>query len=784
MILEVYSTSRAIRARNERFLGQNCSLNAALSLAEFLDKAVIVKGLIKADVNTRILIMQEAANAVKAVSSELKIPLEFFAFLKSSKYLFSFFSELKRQKVSIKDLELSDTYANFDEHLRILSELEKQYLSRLLSAGYYDEISICEHYNINSDYICRFKQIIIYIDGIPSKYELDIFTSISKIINVKLCFSITGFNKKLAKQLCALCGLEFKSGYAYELDLSNAQILKQTSINTKSVNVNLQGFELRSLQASFVFDEISKMIKSGIEAKNICVILPDEDMSEILRSLDANNMLNYAMGKSVAHTSEFTLLCALQDALNLGLNYKQDESYLKEQKSPDKTIATLNYLNLASTHYEALAKSFHKMADFSAFCALIDEILANSQNTELKGIIKRCLFDLSSIASKLKTSELLELFLIALRSKSLALVGGGEVTVMGLLESRGLSFDGVIIVDFNDNLVPRPSSKEMFLSSSIRARAGLISHIERENLQRFYYERLIFNAKSVSISYESSEQSVLSRFFSELKLQSTNEQIKSECYENALKRLCEPKAIINLKANELVCEHDFFAAPLSFSRLSTYLSCKRAYYYKYILGISEAVDLSPNSDKAGIGTLIHEILKEYFVASPNYCDKDKLKALLARKTANIKGLGRLDIELLKLRLDEFALRQNEHFANGYKVLECEKEISREFEGIKIKGFIDRIDENANELLVIDYKSGSLPSDDLQLQFYKALSGASDACYLDLKKSMDFARIKPKYELKEIIKELKELSGKKISFMCDEGCKHEHSAFVPFYKEGL
>ena len=91
MILEVYSTSRAIRARNERFLGQNCSLNAALSLAEFLDKAVIVKGLIKADVNTRILIMQEAANAVKAVSSELKIPLEFFAFLKSSKYLFSFF---------------------------------------------------------------------------------------------------------------------------------------------------------------------------------------------------------------------------------------------------------------------------------------------------------------------------------------------------------------------------------------------------------------------------------------------------------------------------------------------------------------------------------------------------------------------------------------------------------------------------------------------------------------------------------------------------------------------
>ena len=784
MILEVFSTKRAIRERNKAYLGQNCALNSALSFNEFLNKAIIVKDLIKADSNTRILIMQESANAIKAVASELKIPLEFFAFLKSSEYLFAFFSELKRQRVSINDLKQSDIYANFEEHLQILSELEKEYLTRLKNAGFYDDISVCELYSINWDFILNYEQINIKIDGILSAYELEILSEISKRSAVVLSFSISKFNKKLANELEKFCDISFKSGFSYDFNLSTKEILNTQKLSQSAPEINLQGFELRSLQASFVFSEISKMIQSGIEAKNIAVILPDEDFSDTLRNLDKNNMLNYAMGKSVSKTSEFALLVNLQEALKLGLNYKKNEKYLNNEKIPHKIIATLNYLGLLDEHYAYFQNSFFKICDYEKFCAFINEIFLQA-NTELKSIVSHELLSLESIANKLKTSEILELFIISLRKKTMSLTNGGEVTAMGVLESRSLKFDGVIIIDFNDNLVPRSSKKEMFLSSNIRAKAGLISHKERDDLQRFYYERLIFNAKKVSISYEISEQNLLSRFFSELGLdKSQNEQIKSECYENALLRLCEPKAIINLNPNELICEHDFFKEPLSFSRLRTYLSCKRAYYYKYILGISEGVNLSAELDKSSLGTLIHEILKEYFMENQNFCDENALKELVNKKATNLKGLNKLDIELFKLKLSEFALKQNEHFANGYKVIECEKSVQREFEGVQIKGVIDRIDENAGELFVIDYKSGSVPDDDLQLQFYKALSGASNAVFLDLKKTMDFKSSKEKFELKELIAELKTLSGKTISFMCDENCKHEYSAFTALYKEKI
>ena len=89
----------------------------------------------------------------------------------------------------------------------------------------------------------------------------------------------------------------------------------------------------------------------------------------------------------------------------------------------------------------------------------------------------------------------MKFFLLNIARISIDDVGGGKISVMGILESRGMKFDGVIIVDFNDSFIPARSTNEMFLNSKVRQKAGLISYLERENLQRFYYESLINNAK-------------------------------------------------------------------------------------------------------------------------------------------------------------------------------------------------------------------------------------------------------------------------------------------------
>ncbi len=51
---------------------------------------------------------------------------------------------------------------------------------------------------------------------------------------------------------------------------------------------------------------------------------------------------------------------------------------------------------------------------------------------------------------------------------------------MGVLETRGVSFRGVVIVDFNEGIVPASSSKDMFLNSAVRAFAGLHTRNDRE----------------------------------------------------------------------------------------------------------------------------------------------------------------------------------------------------------------------------------------------------------------------------------------------------------------
>ena len=48
-------------------------------------------------------------------------------------------------------------------------------------------------------------------------------------------------------------------------------------------------------------------------------------------------------------------------------------------------------------------------------------------------------------------------------------VRGGKVTVMGVLETRGVRFEAVVIVDFNEGVVPATSSKDQFLNSQVRA---------------------------------------------------------------------------------------------------------------------------------------------------------------------------------------------------------------------------------------------------------------------------------------------------------------------------
>ena len=773
--LFVLSSSRNVRDFYASKLSLNSLLPKAISTAEFFEEATYVPNKRRASDIECLLHMRNAVARVENISKILNIKNEFLIFLKNSHYLFSFFKELSREKCTVTNLSSADTYASYDEHLTILDNLGKIYKDSLNSSNIYDDITLSECYEINSNFISNFDRIEFRLDGILTSLEWEILTKIAKQTQLILSVDCSKFNQKTINEIVKFTSLNLEIGYNYEINLSTKSIENKTQLKKAPV-INLKGFWMRSLQAAFVFDEISKMVRSGINPQNIAVILPDESFAEVLQNLDENNMLNYAMGKSLHSDPICIFLHSLKEAIIQELDYKFNPNYIKDTPTPNQILATLNSFNLSTQIYNHIKEIFYSKVSFESFESVIKLLLSDiKKSTEIAEFIETELFNIKNLLREieLKFSELLELFWLNFANKKESMTGGGLVTVMGVLESRSRVYDGIVIVDFNDSFVPKRSQKEMFLSSIVRKNAGLISHADRENLQRFYYESLINRAKVVSICYTENEEQILSRFikdFSEQNLINTS-QIS---YENAL-NICGVD--VNITPKEIIEVHNFFEYPISFSRLDTFIKCPRRYYYQYIKNVGKPKFF--NEDNREFGANLHEALQKYFESSPYKFNKDEFLQIYTNYEDTQLVLKN---ELFKIRLSKFEKEQNLHFQKGFSVWKRELKIQSEFNGLPIEGQIDRVDINGDEIWLIDYKSGNLDNQSFQLAFYEMLYLAefhqeAKGYFYSLKDNKFEPNNKKIDELGQILNELKELSGSQICFSqntknCSQWCPYQ------------
>ncbi len=186
-------------------------------------------------------------------------------------------------------------------------------------------------------------------------------------------------------------------------------------------------------------------------------------------------------------------------------------------------------------------------------------------------------------------------------------INSGKITVMGLLESRMIDFDAVIICDFNENLIPKRSLKDKFLSTSLKEKANLPTSIDRENLQKYYYEKLISNSKNVYISYVKNDSEQISRFANAL----FDEEIDEILYDNQYKHILYNSVQIKHFNKEVILNIDLSKIVWSASSLKEYLECKRKYYLNHILKIKEHnLTLKPKGYE--LGNIVHETLENYY----------------------------------------------------------------------------------------------------------------------------------------------------------------------------
>ncbi len=388
----------------------------------------------------------------------------------------------------------------------------------------------------------------------------------------------------------------------------------------------------------------------------------------------------------------------------------------------------------ARNDFTVIEECFYKLREFIG-----DKTELKIYDQELYSFLKVLPF-MQEMGSK----SILNLFMQRLAKTSIDDVRGGKITVMGVLESRGIAFDGVIIVDFNEGVVPKKSDKDMFLNTKIREYAQLPTMNDRENLQKHYYNMLILNAKEVAISYVKSADANPSRFLKQLQINETKNYDEHQYASLLFQRNTSKEQ----NEENIVVPYSFKNTKLSNTKLKTYLTCKRKFYLQYIQRLNDHKIPKDIPEEYEIGDHVHRALCSLYTKKSFYSDLGELQRDLEKELDSVcedNEFIRYQIEMQKRVLEKFCKLEIQRFNAGYSVMATEKPLEVEYEGVILSGIIDRVDVRDGELSVLDYKTGSYAmytknsvteATDFQLEFYTLLASqlgsVSECGFYDLK----------------------------------------------------
>jgi len=685
--LQIYPTSRAIRSITEKLQHTEGFLPTLMRMDEFEKRSVVLEGCTMVDPLQRIMLLKEAASFEGF--EKMKIDRSLVRFFTKSDAIFKFFEEIALEGVTLQTLAKADPYAEFETHLALLEELRERYRLLLDERGLSDRMFIPQNYTLNTSFIESYSHIEIHLEGYLSRFELALLQRVSQHTPVTICYTTTPFTKKMQERFEESIGVKLPLKSRLKIDLKEAKVVEQTPYK-KQPKATLFSVEERGEQVALALAQIEQMVQQGIAPDEIALILPDESFKSHFMLFDYLNNLNFAMGYDYANSKVFRSLETL---------YTYWQSYESE------TFALLKRYGVDEVKVTAIDAS--KGVSVEAFFAFLEALSLLDTTTHQELLLRYEHFTRLFRSEQFSYTQWLFLWLKSIEKITLDDVRGGKVTVMGVLETRGVSFKGVVIVDFNEGIVPATSSKDAFLNSAVRTFAKLPTRHDREALQKHYYYRILQEAQEAVVIYATAENKLPSKFLYELGLP------EAKATKAPLHLLyAQPSQLVALQ-DPHVEAFDATQQVWSASKLKTFLTCKRKFYYRYIEKIKAKAE-----DELNEGALLHRALENLYQDVDHYDDAATLSRELHRHIAALlpqeTPLNRYKRALWQKRLQGFVEEEIAHFKAGWRVVEKEKEIEGTIGGLTFKGRIDRIDQNSTDTLVLDYKSGRVAKEPKKL----------------------------------------------------------------------
>ncbi len=536
-------------------------------------------------------------------------------------------------------------------------------------------------------------------------------------------------------------------------------------------------------QAQLIHHILGQAQQSETLGEETAIVLADEELLiPVLHALPENlQEINVTMGFPVKAAPVFSLiehLIALQRNIReekngiLNFYYRDVLAVLQHQyilmcepadarrmvrEIHEKNRIYINTEDLQSN--ELFLQVFRKLRnpeDIAAYLLTILEAITRSDDDEVNVVpalelefvfriytrIKRLKDVISRLNLSFTLPTFLRLFHKILQRTSVPFTGEplSGIQVMGVLETRVLDFDRIIILSMNEGAFPKSSASMSFIPHNLRFGFNLPTHEHQDAIYAYYFYRLIHRAKDISLVYNNKTEGLStgekSRYIHQLRYEpafsisesSAGFDIQSGKFPPV--QVSKTGSIMEKLMNYTVGrEKGSFFSP---SAMNSLIDCSLQFFFRYIAGFREPDELKEEIDPALFGTLLHESIRKIYSTEENPIQQSDLEGIIKNEKRirmaineafeevwykergsgdGPEGRNLVIREIIFTYLQKILERDMEYCPISIYSLEDSYFTGMAFESsgepyaVRVGGKIDRIDISGGVYRVLDYKTG-------------------------------------------------------------------------------
>ncbi|MDR6922333.1 MULTISPECIES: PD-(D/E)XK nuclease family protein [Chryseobacterium] len=305
--------------------------------------------------------------------------------------------------------------------------------------------------------------------------------------------------------------------------------------------------------------------------------------------------------------------------------------------------------------------------------------------------------------------------------------------IMGLLETRLLNFENVILLSVNEGKLPLGNTQNTYIPFDIRRYFDLHTFLENDGIYAYHFYRLIQDSQNVHLLYNALSSGVntgeKSRFITQIEMESSH-KIEHLIIENSSEPIASKP--IEIPKTAIVMERlQKWKEKVSASHLTSYLYNPIDFYLSKILNTSETDEIEEELSVKNYGNLVHYSLQEvYEILKGKVLKESDLQKSIKEIDQYIekaieklkhqpefyeKGMNYIHKAIAKKVIENILTHDLELIRNGneLEILDIEKRFENvdfyleEKDKISFFGFIDRIDRLNGTLRIIDYKTAKI-----------------------------------------------------------------------------